>query len=341
MNQSNINRRWIHPSNSFKLTTYNILSQDLIELNRQLYKDCVSEDIEWRNRFNLLQEELSQFKSNIICLQEVNEDNYDDEIGPLLQSLEYNVIYRKRHTRKDGCLVAYDSSVELIRSNWIELGKIDRDVNGNMKNVAIFTLFKFNGVEFVVVTTHISFSPRRGEVKLNQIRLILAELTEFLDGNSCPVIFAGDFNTCPFSPIYNFIVKGKLNPIGLRKETFSGQFTHKCSGALTTRDSFILKNIGNDSTYYSFNDEDELSHPYTFVPIHPCVNVNQEEYVSAKNTDLTSLVDYIFVHQGHHKIRCLSYLELLTEDEYIKVGPVPNSICPSDHLPLHAFFIIE
>lgn len=64
------------------------------------------------------------------------------------------------------------------------------------------------GQVLCVANTHLLYNPRRGDVKLAQLALLLAEITRVSrreDGSACPVVLCGDFNSVPWSPLYSFI----------------------------------------------------------------------------------------------------------------------------------------
>lgn len=64
-----------------------------------------------------------------------------------------------------------------------------------------------------VANTHVLYSPRRGDIKLAQMSLLLAEIdktAKLADGSYCPIILCGDLNSVPDSPLYKFIRNGQL-----------------------------------------------------------------------------------------------------------------------------------
>lgn len=84
------------------------------------------------------------------------------------------------------------------------------------------------GHNICVATTHLLYNPRRGDIKLAQLALLLAEINRVAqlgDGSTCPVVLCGDFNTVPASPLYTFIKDNKLEyagmPIGKVKLVFN------------------------------------------------------------------------------------------------------------------------
>ena len=90
--------------------------------------------------------------------------------------------------------------------------------------------------KLVVANTHLLFNPRRGDIKLAQLMILMAEIDRHArlnpipqDGlpchhsSYCPVILTGDFNMLPHSPLYNFVVSGRMDYEGQLARHISGQ----------------------------------------------------------------------------------------------------------------------
>jgi hypothetical protein len=102
---------------------------------------------------------------------------------------------------------------------------LDRD------NVGQIAVFQWNpsqnedaSVHFVVANTHILFNPNRGFIKVGQTHVLLTHIMRFFQtpsnlsqsingGNplGIPVLFCGDMNSAPDSPIHNFITQGWID----------------------------------------------------------------------------------------------------------------------------------
>ncbi|XP_044279789.1 protein angel homolog 2 isoform X3 [Varanus komodoensis] len=216
----------------FTVMSYNILSQDLLEDNSHLYKHCRRHILAWNYRFPNILNDIKELDADILCLQEVQEDQYGIEIKPSLEALGYHCEYKMRTGRKpDGCATCFKSSkFNLLSSNPVEFFRrniplLDRD------NVGLVLLlqpqFSCKAASTVcVANTHLLYNPRRGDIKLTQLAMLLAEVTNVAlreDGRFSPLILCGDFNSVPHSPLYNFLREGKLNYEGLAIGKVSGQ----------------------------------------------------------------------------------------------------------------------
>ncbi|GAX73472.1 hypothetical protein CEUSTIGMA_g924.t1 [Chlamydomonas eustigma] len=81
----------------------------------------------------------------------------------------------------------------------------------------------------LVANTHLLFNPNRGDIKLGQLRVILdrvEHLTRRTAGRTdsqVAVVFSGDFNSTPGSPLYDFLDQGSLHFASKDRRNLSGQ----------------------------------------------------------------------------------------------------------------------
>ncbi|XP_038147303.1 protein angel homolog 1 isoform X2 [Cyprinodon tularosa] len=223
----------------FTVMSYNILSQDLLEENQQLYAHCPPEVLQWNYRCSLLLSEIEKWAPDILCLQEVQENHYHEHLYPVLSQMGYTCVYQRRTgTKTDGCAACYRSAVfteagvsklEFFRP---ETGLLDRH------NVGIVLLLrplvtrgaevKEGGPPLCVANTHLLFNPRRGDIKLAQLAIMLAEINAMIKSckvrrEHCNVVFCGDFNSIPYTPLYQLLTTGELYYQGIPKWMVSGQ----------------------------------------------------------------------------------------------------------------------
>lgn len=131
-------------------------------------------------------------------------------------------MYKRRTGDKyDGCAIFFKKNVfELVKKEEIEFRKthvslMDRD------NVALVALFQTKNEtknrHICIATTHLLFNPNRDDIRLVQLSNLLATIDKvaFRDDDEAssdkyfPVIMCGDFNTEPYSPLYNFTCEAK------------------------------------------------------------------------------------------------------------------------------------
>ncbi|XP_078263362.1 protein angel homolog 1-like [Rhinoraja longicauda] len=218
----------------FTVMSYNILSQDLLETNRDLYSHCQPELLKWEFRFQNIMQDFETWDPDIMCLQEVQNNHYHQQFQPALQLRGYECIYKRRTGIKtDGCAVCFKRDrFSLVSQHPVEYFRPIVETL-NRDNVALLALLRpvlpqppDSGQDqptlpdILVANTHLIFNPRRGDIKLTQLAVLLAEIQQLLpaargDGSPCPVILCGDFNSVPDSPLYKLIRNGELYYYGM------------------------------------------------------------------------------------------------------------------------------
>ncbi|CAI5696773.1 protein angel homolog 1 isoform X3 [Oreochromis niloticus] len=222
----------------FTVMSYNILAQDLLEANQQLYTHCPLEVLDWHYRCNLLLKEIEQWLPDILCLQEVQENHYHEQLHPALSQMGYTCVYKRRTgTKTDGCATCFRSSFSQVAATHLEFFKPETELL-DRHNVGIVLLLrplvnwgsqvKEVGPPLCVANTHLLFNPRRGDVKLAQLAILLAEIDSMIKsckakGEHCNVIMCGDFNSVPHMPLYQLITTSQLHYQNLPAWMVSGQ----------------------------------------------------------------------------------------------------------------------
>lgn len=213
------------PSSSnctFKIMSYNVLAQELLERHAYLYQYHNRNAIEWQQRWFTLLNELKQLNADILCLQEVQLSHVENYYNQLHQ-LGYKSIFKRRTgERTDGCAIYYKSSIfKLVEFATVEFNQYQIKVL-NRDNVAIIAKFApVNNTknEFVVATTHLLYNRRREDVRLAQTQVLLSEIDRIAykpnenrtsKKDHLPVILTGDFNFSPESVVYKLLTTGVL-----------------------------------------------------------------------------------------------------------------------------------
>ncbi|XP_031558451.1 protein angel homolog 2-like [Actinia tenebrosa] len=240
------NRRHRNRSIPFKIVTYNVLADSLLKSHPALYEDCSAWCLEWEYRKKNLLKEILHYNADILCLQEVEDQHYENWFKPELLKAGYQGTYKKRTGDKvDGCATFYkESKFRIVTHQFFDYKREDVPVM-DRDNVAMLTLLypryrdggTCHSTALCVVNTHLLFNKNRGDIKLLQLACLFAEIDklkkEYLLSKAVrkphtsikkiPVVLSGDFNTTPFCPLYNFITRGFLDYKGMNKKALSGQ----------------------------------------------------------------------------------------------------------------------
>uniref|UniRef100_A0A8C8R5T5 Protein angel homolog 1 n=1 Tax=Pelusios castaneus TaxID=367368 RepID=A0A8C8R5T5_9SAUR len=230
------------PLFEFRVMSYNILAQDLVEQGPDLYLHCQPHILDWNYRLPNLLQEIQHWDPDVLCLQEVQENHYWEQLEPTFRMMGFMCLYKRRTGKKtDGCAVCYKQSrFQLISASPVEYFRPGHDVL-NRDNVGLVLLLQpllpgdigqKAASPLCVANTHVLYNPRRGDIKLAQMALLLAEVDKVaktIEGSYYPVILCGDFNAVPDSPLYKFIRNGQLFYNGMPAWKVSGQedFSHQ------------------------------------------------------------------------------------------------------------------
>ena len=365
----------------FTLMSYNVLADYLAQRHPELYTIKVDSDImKWPIRFEKIVQEILRYNCDILCFQEVQNDHFLHFFEGKLRSLGYDGIYKKRTgDKQDGCAIFYKSEkFTLVDQTDVEYRQpsapscLDRD------NIGL--LAKFAPVQdpqnghFVVATTHLLFNPKRQDVKLAQMALLLAELDRFSwtqEQSHLPSIITGDFNCQAQHSVYELLSNGLANYRGLTRAYIPPNhglipaelgITDSCHhfDVLESRAKAIhtgqgrlyhssknpdakLESIPSMGAYYgsgTFYQNFGFKSVYNPYAKPKAVTTRQNGYV---------MVDYIlysryFSHRYSKfvegNLKLLQKLTLLTEEQCTDLGHLPNEACPSDHLSLAAKFLL-
>ncbi|KAF7829935.1 carbon catabolite repressor protein 4-like protein 1-like [Senna tora] len=222
----------------FSVLSYNILS-DLY--TNQKYHYCPSWALVWEYRRHNLLREIIEYSADIICLQEVQSDHFENFFKPELTKEGYMVVYKKRtnevYTGKqfvtDGCATFYRNDLfKEVAKYEIEFNKktspVVEALKSELRNEASIRLKKDNIALVVilgtpkychtynafpsrvcVVNAHICSDPKFPDVKLFQVVTLINELEKILQPE-IPLLICGDFNSVPKSDPHTFMVTGRL-----------------------------------------------------------------------------------------------------------------------------------
>ena len=251
------------------------------------------------------------------------------------------------------------------------MGVLDRD------NVALLLVLSPTlqpSCSVCVANTHLLFNPRRGDVKLAQLMVLLSKIDQLTYRRSTdvsgppadiPSILCGDFNMMPISELYTLLNCGELAYEGLVTRTLSGQVTSTSPNRYDSlMTSCVLPRSMSIADQCHYIDKDEqrphtqgsgtMSHGLNLRSVYRHINGRGEKEVTTHHRLTNETVDYIFYSQanteaetntGHSAInsdgpvRLMGSLQLMTSEQMDNFGVMPNRYMPSDHLMLLARFL--
>ncbi|CAL1284914.1 unnamed protein product [Larinioides sclopetarius] len=221
-------------NNSIRCLTYNVLAKMYVEGNKFPYSTKKALDPYYRKQ--VLLKELIGYKSDIICLQEVEDRVFERDLEPILNLKGYSGYYTKKgghryegaatffRTSKFRFKRKYDILLNRIVKEKHIYGELFSKVAGNLKDMnkllsqnSVLQLLLLEHIdlpdnELLVANTHLYSNKDSPEVRLIQAAVCTAFIEHMVvrkNLQSPGIIFCGDFNSLPHSPTYNFLTSGK------------------------------------------------------------------------------------------------------------------------------------
>lgn len=192
------------PPEKFSVMTYNMLC-DKYATHTQ-YGYTPSQALSWSWRKQLVLEEIRHWNADIVCLQEIDMDSFNEYFRPELAYNDYKgVFWPKTRARTmaekdaklvDGCATFYKGSKYIILDKQIvDFANIainrpdmkgEHDIFnrvGNRDNIAILTFFenRATGSRVIVVNAHIHWDPAYKDVKLVQVAILMEQVSRYAE----------------------------------------------------------------------------------------------------------------------------------------------------------------
>jgi len=251
-------------SGRFTVLTYNVLSDiyasvraararalgaPLTPPQGDLYSYCPPWALSWSYRRQNLLRELLGYNADVLCLQEIQSNHFEDFFLPELQRAGYHAVYKRKTGEMftgsayafDGCATFFRKDCfALIKKYEVEFNKAAGPVaeqagGGAVREKAVQRLMK-NNVALILVlealeggraapagsagkrpllcvaNTHIHANPELNDVKLWQVHTLLKGLEKIAASAEIPMVVCGDFNSVPRSAAHSLLSTGRVDP---------------------------------------------------------------------------------------------------------------------------------
>ncbi|KAG4913643.1 hypothetical protein AAZX31_19G191700 [Glycine max] len=348
----------ITSSGTFTVLSYNILSDAYA--SNDLYNYCPTWALSWPYRRQNLLREIVGYRADIICLQEVQSDHYEDFFSPELDKHGYygfykrktNEVYNGNINTIDGCATFFRRDrFSHVKKYEVEFNKAaqsltDAVIPTTQKKTALNRLVKDNIALIVVLeakvinqpvdnpgkrqllcvaNTHVNVHHDLMDVKLWQVHTLLKGLEKIAASADIPMLVCGDFNSIPGSAPHALLAMGKVDPShpDLAVDPLNILRPH----------SKLVHQLPLVSAYSSFARTVGLGFEQHKRRLDDTTN---EPLFTNVTRDFIGSLDYIFYTADSLVVESL--LELLDEESLRKDTALPSPEWSSDHIALLAEF---
>ena len=326
--------------NAFTLMSYNTLCQHYA--TPKMYKFTPSWALQWEYRRELLEKEVLNYSTDVICMQEVETRTYMEFWAPLLAQKGYRGLFFSKTRSKtmsendskkvDGCATFYKvDKFTLVHKQNFEYNSVcmgsdkykkTKDLFNrfmNKDNIALISYLehKETGERICFVNTHLHWDPAFNDVKTLQIGILLEELQGFIkkyqqtssmeEVKKAPLVICGDFNSVKQSAVYQLFSTGSSKDHSDLSGKDYGKFTES-----------------------GFHHPFKLKSAYDAVGELPFTNLSPA---------FTDNIDYIWYSTS--KLQVKGLLGEIDKKYVSHCIGFPDPNFPSDHVPILAKFQIK
>ena len=359
---------------SLSVVSYNILCDKYATKSQYGYTSTA--DLDWHFRKGLILKELKEYDADIICLQEVDRENYEEYFSKELRATDYRgVFWPKSRARTmvekdarlvDGCATFYRSSKYILLDRlFIDFANnaINRpDMKGEhdtfnrvmpRDNIAVvaFVEDRTTGSRMIVVNAHLYWDPAFADVKLIQVAIMMEQITKQAEK------WARHPPCTEKTPFRHSDVEGELNGDSVDEVPVEpgpsleyargpdipliicGDFNSAAGTGvydLITKGSVPGDHADLGNRGYGNFTREGMAHPFKLQSAY----TSEDELAFTNYTpNFKGVIDYIW-----YSVNALEVRELLGDVDplYLSRCPgFPNHFFPSDHLALRAEFGVK
>ena len=229
------------------LISYNLLAQCLIR--RATFPYCAKQTLRISHRRQQLTAELLSYDADILALQEVDCDLYEQHYSVVLSEHGYEGRFGCGAGKNHGCALFFKRAVfdvcdyQLVQYADMASEYTDESTQHEMNraNVALILALRLKQQQpdapptsaalppgVVVATSHLWWRPTDRWVKLRQAERMLSRTHALASQHNLPALLAGDFNLTPATHIYSWLTTRRLEemywykyaaPVKISKDT--------------------------------------------------------------------------------------------------------------------------
>uniref|UniRef100_A0A1D1Z1X0 poly(A)-specific ribonuclease n=1 Tax=Anthurium amnicola TaxID=1678845 RepID=A0A1D1Z1X0_9ARAE len=347
-------------SENFTVLSYNILSDAYA--TSESYSYCPPWALSWHYRRQNLLREIIGYHADILCLQEVQSDHFEEFFSPELDKHGYQALYKKKTSEVyngnpntiDGCAiffrrdrfshvkkyeVEFNKAAQSLTDAVIPTGQkktaLSRLIKDNVALIAVLEAkFSNHGADtpgkrqlLCVANTHVNVHLDLKDVKLWQVHTLLKGLEKIAVSADIPMLVCGDFNSVPGSAPHALLARGKVDQM-------HPDLAVDPLGILRPA-SKLTHQLPLVSAYSSFARMVGISMSLEQQRSRMDHKTNEPLFTNCTR-DFLGTLDYIFYTADSLTVESL--LELLDEESLRKDTALPSPEWSSDHIALLAEF---
>lgn len=334
-----------------------------------------SEALGWQRRRSVILEEIKERNADVVCLQEVDVESYNEFFRPNLASEDYRGVFwpksraqtmgEKEAKIVDGCATFYKNKKYILLDKQLIIFSREAINRPDMKGehdvynrvmprdhiaVVLFLENRMTGSRLIATNVHLAWEPWYADVKVIQVAILMEQLKKFADGYAkWPPCNIKDKQEYRFAneDSQDGVVAPRAEPAPSMKYDDPMHIPMLiCSDMNSTRDSGVyelitqgsLSNSHPDLGTHKYGDfsRNGMSHPFSIKSSYGAIG---ELPFTNYTPDFKEVIDYVWY--SSNAMQVTGVLGEVDPDYLRRVPGFPNYHFPSDHLPLQVELVIK
>lgn len=344
-------RPWLGESaqgDVLRVASYNVLAE--IYATAHAYPYCERWALDWQYRTKIVVQELLEADADVVCLQEVQRDHFEQALEPAMKHAGYEALYTQKSReamgaagKVDGCATfwkttkyrlaeqralsynefAYAEAQSARLNERDEHAYLTRLVKDNVAQLLVLEDYPAPGHRprrLAVANTHLYSHKDFPDTKLWQSLVLAKQLEQWSASRRepMPLVLAGDFNSGPDSSVY---------------ELLATQGVSRGHPDLQPR---AAAGYGG-APVQVLPDARQIAHRMPLASAYATILGSEPEFTNY-TMNFRGTLDYIWFDQS--ALRCAAVAPVPPVEQLTRAGTaLPNAQYPSDHTILIADFI--
>lgn len=375
--QPPVDRAWMpltedsSDSDSFTIFSWNILCDRSARGDNFGYTP--SEALAWSRRRDMIIDEMTGRDADIMCLQEMDGENFNEFFRPNLASRDYKGVFfaksrsqtmaEKEAKNVDGCAIFYKNAkyILLDKQNLVFSReaiqrpdmKGEHDVYNRVMprdHVAIIAFLenRQTGSRIIVANTHLTWEPWHSDIKIVQVAILMEHLAKLAEGYA-------KWPALKDKQLFKFANEDSVDGTEVAQVEPAPSMKYDeptsipllvCGDFNSTRESGVydlitqgsLSNshteLGNNS--YGDFTRHGMSHPWGLKSAYS--HIGELPYTNY-TPDFRQTIDWVFYSMSSMQVK--GVLGEIDPEYMRRVPGFPNYYFPSDHIPLMMEFAVK
>ncbi|KAF9944904.1 hypothetical protein BGZ72_001854, partial [Mortierella alpina] len=199
------------------IVSYNLLSNTLARTSGKYGRNIhIPDPLQWQSRMALLLREIKDTNAEVLCVQELDQVDYDGPFSVAMGRLGYRGTFQKRRMDQEYGFALFYRHNRITLVNSFSVPCPEGDVITDVEYAGILAILDIADADggnkprrVCVATTHVVCTHTRGFAKLAQVMALISAAKVLMRRNGCMPF--SDMNAVAGSLITEFIVRGSVD----------------------------------------------------------------------------------------------------------------------------------